>query len=144
MFIWVLYALGVLMTWFENRFKVCNLLGRPLWFHHSNQVVFSLFRILVLAGAIAGIWYLYGFLIAFLSLMASFLFAKLTFHSYFSREVGRLAEKMYANMKEKPSGSDGHLDEAALVRRSLEYSTAAIWGNVKGDSSWYWTHGREK
>lgn len=47
---------------------------------------------------------------------------------------------MYADMKEKPSELGEKIDEASLVKRSLEYSIAMIWGNVKGDPSWYWRH----
>jgi|GEM_PF-3388821 len=122
-FFWILYCIGFILIWFENKFIVREYpLYRPLWFSPINQSKFWLFRIVMTYGGFVGIWYIYGYKTAGIAFGIYFLFSHIIFRIYYRREVIKLAKQYGAS-----NINDKQLQETAIwmarnhVKRNMKH-----------------------
>ena len=132
-FVWFFYGIGILMTWFENRWIVGAWpTDRPIWFSPANQAKFWILRLVICYGIIAGLWFYDGWVTALIAFIAYYVFQKITFRIYFSREIMATAER-YANLdREEAKSRNEQVGESAIMQRALEAAKLTVVRNMKG------------
>ncbi len=131
--LWLLYAASILCVWFENRWIVCAWpLDRPLWFSPANQSIFWVVRLLLTYGTLFGLWVRDDFKTAAIAFASYYVFNKLTFKTYFNREVQRTASRYAELSREEARGKNQQIDEAALAQEAFELGRATVVRNMKG------------
>jgi hypothetical protein len=132
--LWLFYVLAILMTWFANRWIVGAWpLDRPLWYSSSGQARFYIIRLAVTYGTLAGLWYSYGLLVAAIAFVFYYVFNKVSFHIYFTREVQRTAQG-YADLSIKEAKDRNEQpDELAIRLDAFEWAKRTVVRNMKGE-----------
>ena len=129
----VLYLLGFGLVWYENRFIVCDVLGRPLWFTPENQTVLWIGRLLITYGSLAGIWYGYGWQQALVAFVVYYTFEKVTFRRSYNREFHDRYSRYLKHLRDDIASKGGPLDEQTLMTQASEFAHRTILRNMKGE-----------
>ena len=135
MILWFLYAVSLLVVWFENQCIVLPLWDRPLIFR--SRALYWLIRLVLTYGTLIGLWMKYGVEAAAIAFAFYYVFNKLTFKKYFDRQVKETAARLIKTWHESPYfslGRDKPPDQATVVREVLEAARESVIRNVKGGS----------
>ena len=104
--LWFLYGVAVLMTWYENRWIVGAWPSdRPMWFSPAMQGKFWILRLAVSYGTLAGLWYYDGLMTAAIAFVCYYVFQKVSFRIYFTREIQMTAQR-FANEHQHRGGKE--------------------------------------
>lgn len=131
--LWFLYALSILLVWYENRWVVCAWpLDRPIWFSPGNQSIFWIVRLLITYGTVLGLWVTYDFKTAAIAFAGYYIFNKLTFRTYFNREVQTKAHRYAEMSREEAKAKNQQADEVAIMQQAFEVARMTVIRNMKG------------
>lgn len=134
--LWFLFAASAVMAWCENRWIVGEYpLNRPFWFSSSNQAKFFVVRVLLTYSTLAALCYFHGFLVGLSAFVVYYVFNRITFRTYFSREVKSETEKYMQLVRENYSGKV-QLDETQLMQDAKLFATAKVNRNLDGRFVW--------
>jgi hypothetical protein len=129
----VLYLLGFALVWYENRFIVCDMLDRPLWFTPKNQTMLWIVRLLITYGSLAGIWYAYAWPQALVAFVVYYAFEKVTFRRSYNREFRERYSRYLKRLREDAVKEGELVDEQAMVTQASEFAHRTILRNMKGE-----------
>jgi hypothetical protein len=129
----VLYLLGFALVWYENRFIVCGILDRPLWFTPGNQTMLWIVRLFITYGSLAGIWYSYGWLQALVAFVVYYTFERVTFRRSYNREFRERYSRYLKMIREDAVKEGGLVDEQVMVTQASEIAHSTILRNMKGE-----------
>jgi hypothetical protein len=89
MIFWILYLFSFLLHWYENKTIVLPIEKRPLIFSQRPyfQSLLFVIRLICQYGSIVGVWWVYGLFVAIVAFVISYVFGKLTFSIYRSKEM---------------------------------------------------------
>jgi hypothetical protein len=131
--LWPLYGVGILMTWYENRWIVGAWPSdRPMWFSPATQAKFWIATLVVCFGSLVGLWYYDGLPNAAIAFVAYFVFQKVSFRIYFTREVQMWAERFSSHDMEEAKSRNEQADPSAIMQKALELAKITVVRNMKG------------
>ncbi|HUY27012.1 MAG TPA: hypothetical protein VMV27_06290 [Candidatus Binataceae bacterium] len=120
------FLLALALVWYENKFIVLDVVGRPLFLSASmNQVALYLVRMVITYGSFAGLFFVYGAPLAGAAFVTYWMFSWATFRTYFGREVRRVAKGI---MRSEPDDDPFYKTTEA---EALEATTRIVTGNIK-------------
>lgn len=130
---WTIYLLSFPLVWFENRWIVCSWpSNRPLWFSPTIQSIFWIARIAITYGSIAGIWYANGFIAAAIVFTAYYLFNKVTFKTYYDREIRESTLRYISLLREETQLKNESIDEVKIQQEATQLAKTSALRNMRG------------
>lgn len=133
--LWILYALCILLLWYENRWIACSWpTDRPLWFSPRNQGLLWLVRVVITYATLAGVWYQFGFGPALIAFAAYYVFGKISFRIYFDREVRQWATRFADFERKEAERKREAFNEAEMWEKCFQRARWTVTRNMKGGS----------
>ena len=134
---WALFTVAVVLQSIANRWIVLSYPERPSWMSPKGQARFFIARLLLICGALAGIWRQYNLLTAAVALGAYYLFERISIGVCYRRELQRLTRRCVELSTIEAMKQDKATDEGTTNREAVEIATRIIKSRMKGQDSDY-------
>ena len=117
--IWIIFAIGCLMSLFLSRFIRCQYMDRPLWMTKSNMGHFNLIRLVVVWIAIFSLLWKYDFSIFLVVAISYVIFVRVSIW-YFGRKVfAKLTQDWVGILSEDAREAGEEIVQEVILREAI-------------------------